>query len=574
LKKLSFEMNTVSHQALPPLPLTPLRGVTNGSSQAGAGDGPTPKRDRPADDAESEGSPPKRMRSNNVRSPFKALSAHGSVKPGGGRSPIRTLNTSKSPERALAEVTPRLRTPNKPSKILENTLMIYDYDDTLFPSSFLSNLNEVYWDTREVPKSLTEKLKQIEDEMVEILELSINLVGNSRVAIITNAEEGWIELSAAKYMPRLLAIMKKCRMLSARSLFSKYEPGVGPFEWKLYAFQFMMEACFGMQFPRPNVKQMKLVPSVGDVQLESVGEEDTHDFTSDTDNDNDKENAYPVNAKERPVLDPVSERGNEDTSTDTSSKDLQPASENGSFSSTTENEEDALGPLTNKKCGRWEVTDLPASDDTQDGRDLSGLGDSIDVIPFRQNNESALWDQDQDANEFKLTGTAAGHNNQIEEDSSIEEGQIEQKVEYCYLPSEDDVEFPDISAEVLAQHGLGYPDATDAQKAEYLRKNKYIFSLGDSLAEKVAAKHLSGAVPGVVVKTVKWVDRPNLEQLLSEAKLIKDELQNLLYSDETLDLSVSVPVYYDALINFQDTYYEEKAVIEQRCREEEEQGML
>ena len=59
---------------------------------------------------------------------------------------------------------------------------------------------------------------------------------NGQVVFITNAEQGWIELSCQKFMPELEPIVKNTRIISARSV---YEPqGVlAPFQWKHLAFE-------------------------------------------------------------------------------------------------------------------------------------------------------------------------------------------------------------------------------------------------------------------------------------------------------------------------------------------------
>merc|ERR1719345_264322 len=53
--------------------------------------------------------------------------------------------------------------------------------------------------------------------------------------IITNAMTGWVEYSAAKYVPALLPVLQNTRVISARSRYEAQYPGeVG--KWKIQAF--------------------------------------------------------------------------------------------------------------------------------------------------------------------------------------------------------------------------------------------------------------------------------------------------------------------------------------------------
>ena len=56
-----------------------------------------------------------------------------------------------------------------------------------------------------------------------------------KVFIITNAAEGWVEFSAARYMPSLMPILEKIPIISARSRYEQHFPNDFT-KWKLYAF--------------------------------------------------------------------------------------------------------------------------------------------------------------------------------------------------------------------------------------------------------------------------------------------------------------------------------------------------
>jgi hypothetical protein len=55
------------------------------------------------------------------------------------------------------------------------------------------------------------------------------------VIIITNSDDGWVKYSAERYVPYLLQVIKKYRIVSARTGYEKYYPGQ-PLCWKAAAF--------------------------------------------------------------------------------------------------------------------------------------------------------------------------------------------------------------------------------------------------------------------------------------------------------------------------------------------------
>jgi len=65
-----------------------------------------------------------------------------------------------------------------------------------------------------------------------------------RVLIITNAEHGWVEYSAKRFMPRLLPLVQSMTVVSARSSYEKFYPGA-PLCWKAAAFAHEANQFFG-----------------------------------------------------------------------------------------------------------------------------------------------------------------------------------------------------------------------------------------------------------------------------------------------------------------------------------------
>jgi len=80
--------------------------------------------------------------------------------------------------------------------------MIYDWDDTILPTTFL-NPGGVP-DSVAMPPPVKQQLKKLEVVASKILTRSME---EATVFIITNAAEGWVEFSTKKYLPKLKKII-------------------------------------------------------------------------------------------------------------------------------------------------------------------------------------------------------------------------------------------------------------------------------------------------------------------------------------------------------------------------------
>mmetsp|Transcript_21156 Transcript_21156/g.46648 ORF Transcript_21156/g.46648 Transcript_21156/m.46648 type:complete len:259 (+) Transcript_21156:85-861(+) len=122
----------------------------------------------------------------------------------------------------------------------EETVLIFDWDDTVLPSSWVQEQG-LRLDGESV---LTD---QQEEELQELARLANETLCTAKqfgtVVLVTNAEKGWIELSCQKFLPLLIDTLADVKLLSART---EYE-GAGhssPFEWKLKAFESEIERLF------------------------------------------------------------------------------------------------------------------------------------------------------------------------------------------------------------------------------------------------------------------------------------------------------------------------------------------
>lgn len=142
------------------------------------------------------------------------------------------------------------------------TLFLFDWDNTLLASIFLSNNNCTL--TNEVLLADNDKilLKKLESAIYKTLSLAIN---NGIVYIITNAETGWVELSAEKFVPSVCSLFNKIKIISARSLYEKEFPD-DPIKWKVKAFTIHVNNEFSIN----DVKSKKQVISLGDSIAEKI----------------------------------------------------------------------------------------------------------------------------------------------------------------------------------------------------------------------------------------------------------------------------------------------------------------
>lgn len=118
-------------------------------------------------------------------------------------------------------------------------MIIFDWDDTLLPSSWLCS-EGLRLDTVEIPLKAQLKLRELEGAVTSILEHGLR---NGEVIIITNAETGWVELSAQKFFPGVVTILTRLQVVSARSMYEHQFPG-SPCDWKVQAFSRAVRSRF------------------------------------------------------------------------------------------------------------------------------------------------------------------------------------------------------------------------------------------------------------------------------------------------------------------------------------------
>jgi hypothetical protein len=127
-------------------------------------------------------------------------------------------------------------TSTSPSTPCPDTVIIFDWDDTLLASSFLSSRGyRLDSDMEKTPEheQVEQQLKELESAVTSLLTMALSY---GAVHVVTNAETGWVQLSAQKFMPGLVPLLSKVNILSARSTFEPAHPD-SPLKWKFFAFQ-------------------------------------------------------------------------------------------------------------------------------------------------------------------------------------------------------------------------------------------------------------------------------------------------------------------------------------------------
>jgi len=112
-------------------------------------------------------------------------------------------------------------------------VIVFDWDDTLMASSWIDReklLNTPSFG--DLSAALQEQFGALEEQVGWCLAAALKV---GTVVIITNAEAGWVEYSAKRFMPRLLPLLQTMRVVSARSTYERFYPGA-PLCWKAAAF--------------------------------------------------------------------------------------------------------------------------------------------------------------------------------------------------------------------------------------------------------------------------------------------------------------------------------------------------
>ena len=130
----------------------------------------------------------------------------------------------------------------KKETIKNNTIFIFDWDDTLFFTTHLDpSKNSMRFNESALEKKM---IKSIEYYVEEILSKALD---KGTVLIITNSSEGWVEYCVFSYYQNLIPLLKQINIISARTLYEQEFPSE-PLTWKIKTFndltqKFNFEKC-------------------------------------------------------------------------------------------------------------------------------------------------------------------------------------------------------------------------------------------------------------------------------------------------------------------------------------------
>lgn len=120
-----------------------------------------------------------------------------------------------------------------------DTVIFFDWDDTLFPTSFFERNGLHVQGDAPLSDPILRALRNCEDNVRTLILIAKYITRH--VYIVTNASNGWVEHTAARYYPNLCAdgTFSDILVVSARSQYSHLN-AMQPMLWKYYAMHAIM----------------------------------------------------------------------------------------------------------------------------------------------------------------------------------------------------------------------------------------------------------------------------------------------------------------------------------------------
>lgn len=114
----------------------------------------------------------------------------------------------------------------------EETLIIFDWDDTVLPTTWLRQQGLALQRYPAPGEEQRAQLLKLAASAAQVLRAAKRL---GRVVVVTNAETGWVELSCRQFLPSLEPSLEGVEVISARSAYES-AAAASPTEWKRLAF--------------------------------------------------------------------------------------------------------------------------------------------------------------------------------------------------------------------------------------------------------------------------------------------------------------------------------------------------
>jgi hypothetical protein len=121
---------------------------------------------------------------------------------------------------------------NLKSTVIHKTLniIIFDWDDTLFPTDFFQSRPDMLQNPKLIPEEINLELRTLAENIIRVITYA-KLCGN--VSIISNASKGWLQL-CFDVIPEINPILQTINIISAQDNF-KHQSN-DPAKWKDWAF--------------------------------------------------------------------------------------------------------------------------------------------------------------------------------------------------------------------------------------------------------------------------------------------------------------------------------------------------
>mmetsp|Transcript_89089 Transcript_89089/g.255087 ORF Transcript_89089/g.255087 Transcript_89089/m.255087 type:complete len:324 (+) Transcript_89089:72-1043(+) len=174
------------------------------------------------------------------------------------QAPSVHTSSAERAETASASSSSSAAGDEKVSFTKEETLFVFDYDDTILPSSWINAQHLRLDDRSTVRPWQMEFLSKAAVCAIETLRLAKQ---HGTVVLVTNAERGWIELSCRKFMPMLAPLLETVRMVSARTAYEGPSAPL-PLDWKVCAFEAELDRFYGSDLH--DAAKVKNIFSLGD----------------------------------------------------------------------------------------------------------------------------------------------------------------------------------------------------------------------------------------------------------------------------------------------------------------------
>lgn len=147
-----------------------------------------------------------------------------------------------------------------------SSLIIFDWDDTLLPSTWLQQqgLSII---PGSAPPTLEQStsLRRVARRVRRILQRAKRY---GIAIIVTNAEKGWVELTCQKFLPSICPLLEGTKVVSARSSFPHLLQPQSPSLWKCLVFQKEVAAMEEMKTHFSEAGCCSNVVSIGDSKFE------------------------------------------------------------------------------------------------------------------------------------------------------------------------------------------------------------------------------------------------------------------------------------------------------------------